>query len=214
MYLLIVEGTFEETIGRKSRTCGSHRLLYRQAGEEHAQLFGERGATCLAIELPVEPEGNPGGNEQRGKAALLAMRLYDEFARPTTETPLIVEETVATLTGSRERFEHTIHEGPPDWLNRTVDLIEARLSTTLRLRDLAAEADRHPVHVSRTFRKIYGCDVAEFVRRRRVHEACRRIREERTSLSVIAATSGFSDESHMGRAFKQVIGRSPGAYRR
>jgi AraC-like DNA-binding protein len=30
---------------------------------------------------------------------------------------------------------------------------------------------------------------------------------------VIAASTGFSDQSHMGRGFQHVFGRSPGMFR-
>lgn len=215
MYLLTLEGSFEERVGRRTRRCGPRRLVYRPAAEEHSQLFGPSGTICFAIELAAENDPMRESTRDRleldGTPTFLAMRLYDEFSRPTTDTPLVVEETVTALLArahdvSRERTR-------PHWLSRVVDVIEARTSTTIRLRDLAREVDRHPIHVSRCFRRYFGCDVAEFVRRRRVHDACRLIREGRETLSAIAAASGFSDQSHMGRAFRQVMGRSPGTYR-
>jgi AraC family transcriptional regulator len=217
LFLLTLEGRFEETVARRSRICHPGRLFYRPAGEEHAQRFHDGGSACLAIDLPPVPSADvreTDGLELAGAPALLAMRLYDEFRRPTGDTPLVVEETVARLTGARVAMSHGAPDAQPDWLERLVELIESRLAAAIRLRDLAVEADRHPVHVSRCFRHRFGCDIAEFVRRRRVHEACRRIRATDEPLSAIAATTGFSDQSHMGRAFRQVMGRSPGAYRR
>jgi AraC-like DNA-binding protein len=211
LFLLTLAGTFEETVTRRVRTCRAPQLIYRPAGEPHSQRFGRIGATCLAIELPGDRLSEIECAFD-GLPTLAAMRMYDEFQCPTAETPLIVEETVATLTaGSHRRVVREEHS--PRWLQRVVDMIESRLSTDVRLRDLAVEANRHPVHVSRCFRRRYGCDVGEFVRRRRVHEACRRIRDTRDSLSAIAVSTGFSDQSHMGRAFRDVMGRSPGAYR-
>jgi AraC family transcriptional regulator len=216
LFLLTVTGTFEETVTRRIRTCRAHQLIYRPAGEPHSQRFGGTGASCFAIELPGhqprEIESALDGVERGGIHALMAMRMYDEFRCPAGETSLIVEETVATLTAGRQ-CNASRAERFPSWLERVVDLIESRISMSVRLCDLATEANRHPVHVSRCFRRHYGCDVSEFVRRRRVHEACRRIRDTRDSLSAIAAATGFSDQSHMGRAFRDVMGRSPGDYR-
>jgi AraC family transcriptional regulator len=213
LFLLTVAGRFQETVAHSSRLCGPKRLIYRPAGERHSQQFLEGGATCFAIELADGFKYYDDGGELGGFPTLLAMRLYDEFLRPSNDTPLVVEEMVTVMSaagaescGARERA--------PQWLRRAVEMIEARLLTTIRLRDLAAEVDRHPVHVSRCFRRQFGCDVAEFVRRRRVHEACRRIRENSASLSAIAVAAGFSDQSHMGRAFIDIMGRSPGAYAR
>ena len=218
LFLLTVAGAFEETVAQRSRTCGPRRLIYRPAGEEHSQQFSSVGATCLAIELPDTRASETGlaadGVELDGIHTLLAMRLYDEFRRPTTETSLVVEETVATLAAAGRALTRIDAEASTAWLDRVVDMIEARLSTPIRLSELAVEAGRHPVHVSRCFQRRFGCDVSEFVRRRRVHEACRRIRDTTDSLSAIAASTGFSDQSHLGRAFRAVMGTSPGAYRR
>lgn len=213
MFLLTVAGGFRETVAHSSRLCGPQRLVYRPAGERHSQHFLEGGATCFAIELADGFEHRDDGREVAGFPTLLAMRLYDEFLRPSNDTSLVVEEVVTMMSGAgAERA--SARERAPRWLHRAVELIEARLPTTIRLHDLAAEVDRHPVHVSRCFRRHFGCDVAEFVRRRRVHDACRRIRETRESLSAIAVAAGFSDQSHMGRAFNDIMGRSPGAYAR
>ncbi len=214
LFLLTVGGTFEELVEGRPRAASGGALLYRPAGERHSQRFGRYGATCLAIEL-----SDPGAQAVSGGLmltpahALRARRMYDEFRRPSAETPLVVEETVATLLGEGLRSVTSGVESSPPWLRRVVDAIESQLSGTLRLCDLAREAGRHPVHVSRCFRRSFGVDVAEFVRRRRLHEACRLVRETRASLSDIAASAGFSDQSHMGRTFRAVMGRSPGAYR-
>lgn len=216
IFLFTVAGSFQETFAGRSRICHSRQLVYRPAGERHSQQFLDVGATCFAIEVSVETgpalARADGRLELSGRPTLLAMRLYDEFVRPSSETALVVEETVTMLSTAGAIV--TQRERTPRWLGKAVEMIEARLATTIGLRDLAMEVGRHPVHVSRCFRREFGCDVAEFVRRRRVHEACRRIRQRGGSLGAIAAATGFSDQSHMGRAFNDVMGCSPGAYAR
>src|SRR5262245_65500577 len=113
------------------------------------------------------------------------MRLHDEVSNPTIDTELVVEETVFRLAAVAAGIDDREDERCPAWLDRIIELIDARLETSLRLKDLAAEVSRHPVHVSRCFRRQFGCDIADFVRRRRVHEACRRIREPSEPLSLI-----------------------------
>jgi AraC family transcriptional regulator len=218
LFLLTLEGSFDETVGRNERTCVARRLLYRPSGQRHAQRFHDRGARCLAIELAADQASAlqyaERDREFRGEPALLAMRLYDEVSHPTIDTELVVEETVARLAAITAGVDDRKHERCPTWLDRIIDLIDARLATSVRLKDLAAEVNRHPVHVSRAFRRQFGCDVADFLRRRRLHEACRLIREGKEPLSAIATSTGFSDQSHMGRAFRDILGRSPGACRR
>lgn len=217
LFLLTLAGAFDETTGSLPRTCIAQRLQFRPAGLPHAQRFGPEGARCLAVELGAEPAAAlrevTREREFRGRAALLAMRLADELDRPSAETSLVVEETVARLVEATRPPHDTPNESCPSWLSRASDLIDSRLAGSVRLADIARAVDRHPVHVSRCFRRHFGCDVADYVRQRRVHDACRRLRDSDEPLSQIAAACGFSDQSHMGRAFQLVLRRSPGAYR-
>src|SRR4029434_4928719 len=85
LFLLTLEGEFEEIVAKRTRICRPGRLFYRPAGEEHEQRFNDGAATCLAIELPSAPGPDireTGGRELAGVPALLAMRLYDECRRP------------------------------------------------------------------------------------------------------------------------------------
>jgi AraC-like DNA-binding protein len=101
----------------------------------------------------------------------------------------------------------------PEWLERARAMIDASVPAGVRLDAIAPKLGVHRVHLSRSFARYFGCSVTEYIRRRRVHHAYLLLRNTRSTGSVIAATVGFADESHMGRAFKQVTGRSPSAFR-
>lgn len=217
MFVFVVDGSFDESFGRHDRTCGPARLIFRPAGESHEQVFLDRGCACLTMELPSLGEraldGADGRLDLAGVPAMLAMRIYDEFARPTTETALVVEEALVHLVDAADKRAHVTERRTPDWLAVALELIDTRLSQRVQLAEIARQVGVHRVHISRTFARLLGCNVAEYVRRRRVHQACRGIRAGGQSMSAIAIGAGFSDESHMGRAFREVLGRTPGSYR-
>jgi AraC-like DNA-binding protein len=48
----------------------------------------------------------------------------------------------------------------------------------------------------------------------RIQEAQERLREGALSLAEIALGTGFAEQSHFTRAFKEVVGVSPGAWQR
>jgi len=50
--------------------------------------------------------------------------------------------------------------------------------------------------------------------RLRVQDACRHIRKLDRTLSEIARTSGFSDQSHMTRSIRRIAGNTPAELRR
>jgi AraC family transcriptional regulator len=219
MFVLVTEGSFDESFDRHERTCGPRRLVYRPPGERHAQRFLNRGATCLTIELPSLADEQAlsaadGRLQLEGTPALTSMRVYDELARPTAETPLVIEELVVTLIADAARRPAVHERRPPPWLRGAREMIDASCVTSVRLADIAATVGVHRVHLSRTFRRFLGCGVGEYVRRLRVHAACTALRSSATSGSAVACQAGFSDESHMGRAFRDVMRCAPREYRK
>jgi AraC-like DNA-binding protein len=79
--------------------------------------------------------------------------------------------------------------------------------------DLASEANVHPVHVSRVFRRCHGETLRDYIRRLRIQEACRLLKSGARSIAEVALEIGYYDESHFAKAFKRVIGTTPGQYR-
>ena len=80
--------------------------------------------------------------------------------------------------------------------------------------DLAEEVGVHPSHLARELRRTYGVSVGELVRRRRIEYALERLRSNDASLAEIAVDCGFTDQSHLTRSFRRVVGSTPGEYRR
>jgi AraC family transcriptional regulator len=223
IFCLVLDGGFDECFDRRSRSCARWHFLYRPPREVHAQRFFARGAHCFTVELSADESAEPeagaiasdGRLDLRGMPTLLAFRLYDEFRRPDGITPLAVEELTVSLVASGARRASQSERGPaPPWLRRAREYLESHYAESLTVRALAAEVGVHRVHLSRTFRRYFGCGIAEYVRRLRVHAVCRRVGEGRQRFGTIAADLGFSDESHMGRSFHAVMGCTPSRYRR
>jgi transcriptional regulator GlxA family with amidase domain len=64
----------------------------------------------------------------------------------------------------------------------------------------------------RLFRERYGVTPFAYQRNLRVERARDAIRHGK-SLPDVAAEAGFADQSHLGRAFRAVMGATPGQYR-
>lgn len=87
--------------------------------------------------------------------------------------------------------------------------------TILTVGDLAAALNVSQRTLHRIAERYIGLTPFSLIRRRRLQEAAAEIRTSPESvLGEIAARSGFTDQSHLTREFKTVLGFTPAAYRR
>lgn len=93
----------------------------------------------------------------------------------------------------------------PGWANE----LDEALAEGLPLAAIARRLQRHPAWLAQAYRRWRGEGVSETVRRRRVERAVLRLRFSDATLREIAAEADFCDQSHMNRAFRAVLGRTP-----
>jgi AraC family transcriptional regulator len=101
----------------------------------------------------------------------------------------------------------------PHRLRRVEAYIEAHLDRRLSLEELAALAELSLFHFARAFKVTTGKAPHEYVRHRRLELARRLLRQSERSVSDIALRCGFSDPSHLVRAFRLRFGVTPGQWR-
>ena len=81
------------------------------------------------------------------------------------------------------------------------------------LEQLARIAERHPVHLARTFRTVHECTIGDYVRRLRVERAAALLRATRRPLLDIALECGFAGAAQFSRSFRAVHATTPTAWR-
>jgi len=151
---------------------------------------------------------------RRSRANWLLERIREEFRSPDQAAGLAIEGYSLALLTELHRAKTRTQEGVrPGWLIRAEELVHATLDDTPSLAEIAAAVEVHPVHLSRTFRRFYGCTLGEYVRRLRVRRAAEALVRTDLPLSRIALEAGFSDQAHFSRVFKQLVGCTPSAYR-
>ena len=92
--------------------------------------------------------------------------------------------------------------------------IDKNLHGTIHTEDLSAVARRSPAHFARSFKHSFGESPHAYVMRRRFEKACHLMIASSESLSQIALSVGFSDQSHLCKRFKEALGQSPSNWRR
>ena len=79
--------------------------------------------------------------------------------------------------------------------------------------DLAKKNSISPEHVNALFRKELGISPAKFLRRIKIYQACRLLREDGLSIKEAADRMGFYDEFHFSKTFKEIMGASPSKFK-
>jgi AraC family transcriptional regulator len=101
----------------------------------------------------------------------------------------------------------------PSTLRRCIDFIQANLSGSIRLDDLARESGMSSSHLIRSFRQSTGKSPYQYVLELRTKRAKSMMRDRRLGLTEIALSSGFANQHHLSRTFRNLVGITPSQYR-
>lgn len=93
------------------------------------------------------------------------------------------------------------------------DYLRREFARTVTLDELGRRAGMCRFALARAFTREVGLPPHAYQTHLRVMHACKLIRR-RTPLSVVALNVGFTDQSHLCRHFKRILGMTPGAYGR
>jgi AraC-like DNA-binding protein len=105
----------------------------------------------------------------------------------------------------------------PVWAKELKEIIQDQIDTnlSLNLKAVSQSLHVHPSYLSREFSKYFDdLTFGNYIRKLRIEKSIQLMKESKHSLSEIAYLTGFSDQSHFNRIFKQVIGKNPSAYRK
>ena len=104
---------------------------------------------------------------------------------------------------------------PPAWVKELREMIQDQVDAHLTLKELSKDLDINPAYLSREFSKYFdNLSFGEYLRKRRIEKALELLGATDYSLTEIAYLTGFSDQSHFTRTFRQHTGKNPSAYRK
>lgn len=103
----------------------------------------------------------------------------------------------------------------PDWVKELKQIIQDQIDTNLNLTEISRTLDINSSYLSREFSKHFdNLSFGEYIRKLRIEKAIELIKKDNFSLTEIAYLTGFSDQSHFTRIFKQHTGKSPSLYKK
>lgn len=141
-------------------------------------------------------------------------RLAHELESSGVAASLTLEARLLEIVAALSRQQHSPVTAAPMWLRRVRRELDLHFLDAPLQAELAQMAGVSREHLARSFRKIYGCTVGEYLRSRRLFHSGRRLRESNLPIAEIALECGFADQSHFTRVFRLHYGATPAAYRR
>ena len=222
-FVIVLQGAFIETYGKKVRSCAPSSVIFRPPDEVHSDHFYKLGGRCLTVEIAprwlerareYSISLNDSAQFHNGLLTTITMQLYREFCETDNVSQLAIEglilETIAEFARCSTKASDML---PARRIEHAREIIHDQFSYNLTLARVAELIGIHPVYLAREFRKRHRCTVGEYIRRLRIQSACRELSNSDAPLTEVALACGFSDQSHFSRVFKRLTGMTPTQYR-
>src|SRR6202045_3657426 len=97
---------------------------------------------------------------------------------------------------------------------RASELLHENMHGRIRLSDIAGECGLSVSHFARSFKTSFGTSAHQWLIQHRIDHAKQLMNETSMSLIDIAIHSGFNDQAAFTHTFQQLVGVSPGRWRR
>ena len=98
-------------------------------------------------------------------------------------------------------------------IKTVMEYMQENFNQNITIKELANIANLSPYHLIRTFHKTTGITPKNFLFNIRI-EKVKKLLNTNKSISEIALETGFYDQSHLNRVFKQIVACTPYQYKK
>jgi YesN/AraC family two-component response regulator len=122
----------------------------------------------------------------------------------------VLHNIVETMAGQIFSFQGIRHAAA---LRKAERFIYENYNRKISLKEIADASGLSAPYFSTIFKEEMGENLSTYLNRLRVEKACHLLTETNLSLSEIAGSCGFEDQSWFSKIFKSYTRLSPGKYR-
>ncbi len=207
---LILSGSFHEQSASSEAMVGVGDLIIKGQNHWHATRIGCQSVRVFSVRIPelVAEKSNGYALHQDDWGGLKqVLELYSawKLGKPKLFR-MRYQRMMRFFASTRPQTKQA-----PEWLLQTRDRLLA--SHEVQVKELAAEAGCHPVHLARCFRATFHCSIREFRQLLRLKSVLVSL-PKKDNLAQVAQDAGFYDQSHMNHSFRNQFGVSPGLWRK
>lgn len=222
-FTCVLEGGFTETYSGETFDCAAGTVLVVPGGVRHFDEVWPEGAHTLSFEVGPKFEARlaqsvnvldaPSVTNDAGIGRAIG-RLYTEFRSADAASLVALAALAMEMLAAIERTRSQRGQESVNWMQRVMAILHSDPGAGGSLAALAEQAGVHEAHLAKTFRRLHGCSVGEYVRWLRLEEAKNRLRTTEAPIGDIAVDAGFYDQAHFSRVFRKTYGLPPSKYRK
>ena len=177
--------------------------------ERDLGLFRRKDIADVATRLTIA------GSSETWPALVTPPENTLDARRSRTSAALHTRPRLNVLASLRQRAPAAQARGglPPGAMRRVREYVDAHLGENMDLAELASIAGLSVFHFARQFKQSAGVTPHSYLVQRRVERAQDLLARTDLALSEIAVAAGFSDQSHLARHFRQMLGTTPREFR-
>jgi AraC-like DNA-binding protein len=143
-----------------------------------------------------------------GRSDRLSVLALDQFS-------LILGAHLLQQYGILQKTGRRSQGGLAPWQKRRAsELLHENLHGRVRLSEIARECGLSVSHFARSFKTSFGASTHQWLTQHRIDHAKELMSQTSMSLIEIAIQSGFNDQAAFTHTFHQLVGVSPGRWRR
>nr|WP_152664527.1 AraC family transcriptional regulator [Devosia geojensis] len=197
--------------GTRHRFSHLNLHLHKDRLLRYLALSIGRSAALTALRRPVEIQ-------DLGAIETLAQLLVDELTEPTRHllyTESLVGSVVTGLLDipdpADDRANARLTQGQ---MNKLAAAVNARGHSRLTVAELAATVGLSESWFGTVFKQTTGKTPLQWILEKRIELAKHLLLEGELAIAEVAARLGFTDQAHLTKTFRQIVGETPAVWRR
>ena len=221
-FMYIQTGQLLDISKKQDIRCGPGALLLHNWQEAHYNKMHSSNSKGFHIEFDRKWLIDRGFDETlwEGSGVLknpiwhqIVVQILAEFHMDDESTTLAIESLVLQLCHALQQESNLYNEKNPKWVKLIRDILFEE-SDEYDLKSLAAMLEIHPVYLSSAFPKYFNETLGSFIRKIKVKKSLAALQSNEKSLSEVAYSCGFADQSHFIRCFRRQMGLTPLQFRK